>query len=56
MRLPGFYWVRCGEKFTIAEFRGNNEWWIIGSEYDTDEKEFDEIYERVFTKTGAIHP
>jgi hypothetical protein len=47
MRAAGFYWVRSGDKWSVAEYLVTPEEWAFpGSELERLDDEFDEIDER----------
>jgi len=43
-RQNGYYWVREGAKWGIAEWRGDR-WWLCGTEWSGKDKDLDEIIE-----------
>jgi len=46
-REPGFYWVRTGTGWKVAEFGRGGDWWFCGSEMPADDRYLKEIGERV---------
>ena len=44
-REEGYYWIRVGNEWSIAQFI-DNEWWLVADDGGWSDKVFDEIDER----------
>jgi hypothetical protein len=51
-RDQGYYWIRQGDEWFIAEYKSYDKdwpikWYIIGSDYEMDESEIDEVGHKI---------
>lgn len=50
MREEGYYWVKYGGLWIVAQWQLSNRlWWVCGYEYSVSETDFEEIDEKRLT-------